>query len=115
MKNLPFIGKLSWLQHKTWRGFLSDGSFQEAIGSILAMAQFFGVMPVLGVKCKTASKLRFKWLAVRTIYSLVVYFFVTLYGGMTVRFAFQNGLKFDNVGMSSLDYSESIFMNFIFT
>lgn len=99
----PLTGKLSWFQHSTWKDFLSDGSFQEAIGSVLAMAQFFGVMPVLGVKSKTASKLQFKWFAFRTIYSLVVFFFVSLYGGLAVWFAFKNGLKFDTIGMTSFE------------
>lgn len=87
------------MQRAAWKDFLSDGSFQEAIGSVLAMAQFFGVMPVLGVKTKTASKLQFKWLAFRTIYSLVAFFFLALYGGLTAWIAFENGLKFDTVGM----------------
>lgn len=36
-----------------------NGTFHEAVGTILAVAQLFGVMPVQGVKAKIPSKLKF--------------------------------------------------------
>lgn len=63
------------------------------------MAQCFGVMPVVGVKSKSAAKLRFEWFALRTIYSFVLFSFVTIYGGLTIWLALSNTVEFDSVGM----------------
>lgn len=90
---------MNWLQRATWKDFMFDGSFVEAVGSIFAMAQCFGVMPVVGIKSKSASKLKFEWHALRTIYSLILFAFVLIYTIFTVWMAFGDKLKFDSVGM----------------
>lgn len=53
------------------------GSFQEATGKILAVAQFCGIMPVIGVTSSTASNLRFEWTAYRTIHFFISSIVVT--------------------------------------
>ncbi|KAJ6635417.1 Gustatory receptor for sugar taste 64f, partial [Pseudolycoriella hygida] len=58
--------------------FIYNGSFYEAIGSILALAQFFAIMPVRGVRLKSAKDLSFTWRSYRTIYSCVVFVMMAL-------------------------------------
>lgn len=36
-----------------------EGTFHEAVGTLLAVAQLFGILPVRGVKAKNPSKLKF--------------------------------------------------------
>lgn len=91
------VGEIKCLQRATRKDFLYDGSFQEAIGSILAMAQCFGLMPVVGVKSKFASKLQFKWKSLRTIYSCVTFLLAAVYAGMTLLITLQNEIQFDRM------------------
>ena len=60
------------LQRGTRENFMYNGSFHEAIGSILAFAQLFGVMPLCGIKSKSPSQLHFDWKTIRFFYSLFV-------------------------------------------
>lgn len=57
----------------------TSGSFHEAVSSIFVIAQFFGIMPIINMGDKTASKLKFKWLAFRTIFAAVMLLFVTIF------------------------------------
>lgn len=82
------------MKRTTRKDFSFDGSFQEAIGSILALAQYFGVMPVVGIKSNSAAQLRFQWKSFRTIYSLIVLFFGLIYAGITVWVTFTNEIEF---------------------
>lgn len=52
-----------------------NGSFHEAIGPILKVAHFFGVLPVDGVNSLKISCINFRWKSVKTIYSLVFILF----------------------------------------
>lgn len=56
--------------------FIYEGTFHEAVGTILAISQFFGVMPVHGVKSKNPSKLRFSYCSFRFI--LCVFYVIGL-------------------------------------
>ncbi|XP_037048444.1 uncharacterized protein LOC119082852 [Bradysia coprophila] len=58
--------------------FVYDGSFHEAIGSVLVLAQFFAIMPVQGIKGKSAKDLRFIWKSFRTSYSFFVFVMICL-------------------------------------
>ena len=51
--------------------YMYDGTFHEAVGSILAVAQLFGIMPVHGIKAKNPSQLRFKILSFRFLFSII--------------------------------------------
>lgn len=46
------------------------GSFGEAIWPFLVFGQFFGIMPVNGIRSNL--KLDFKWTSVRTIHGLII-------------------------------------------
>lgn len=76
-----------------------NGSFQEAIAPILIMAQCFAVMPVIGVKSGSASKMYFKWLSFRTLYSIVVCIAIALLTGCTIGAAFRKNIQFESIGL----------------
>ncbi|XP_055326852.1 gustatory receptor for sugar taste 64f-like [Sitodiplosis mosellana] len=63
----------------------------------MVLAQCFGLMPVVGVKTRTASQLRFKWNSVRTVYSFVVFLLLLGYAIMTVIVSFEGRIQFDRV------------------
>jgi gustatory receptor len=47
------------------------GSFHDAIGPVLRVSQFFGLMPVDNVNAKDILDISFRWKSIKTIYSLV--------------------------------------------
>lgn len=61
----------------------TSGSFHEAVSSIFLIAQFFGIMPLYNMEHKTASKIKFKWLAFRTILAAVLLLFVNTFAVIT--------------------------------
>ncbi|XP_031638769.1 gustatory receptor for sugar taste 64f-like [Contarinia nasturtii] len=54
------------------------GSFRDAIWPFLIVGQIFGVMPVLGVKSHLIDNLKFKWTALRTVYSIAIAFILAM-------------------------------------
>lgn len=75
-----------------------DGTFYQAIGPVLAMAQFFGVMPVCGVQnAAGASALQYRWLTVRTVYAIVLFVLTAVFTVMTILQKFEQTLSFDNI------------------
>lgn len=103
---MPFSGaeEIQHLKRGTRKEFSFDGSFQEAIGSILALAQCFGVMPVVGIKSKSASCLEFQWKSFRTIYSLIAILLGLTYAGITFWITLSNDIEF--VRMSKFGLSQ---------
>lgn len=47
------------------------GSFFDAIGPILQISQWFGLMPVDGVNSKNISSVKFRWKSLKSLYSFV--------------------------------------------
>lgn len=96
-----FSGKIECLKLATRKDSVYNGSFQEAIGSILALGQIFAVMPVVGITMNDASKLRFKWDSFRTIYSGIMFVLVTFYSLLTLFSTLRRKeIHFDVVGMT---------------
>lgn len=89
---------IQMLQRGTRKDFMYDGSFNEAIGPVLAMGQFFAVMPVIGVQLGSVSKLRYSWKSMRTIYSIVVFFLTIIYTVFTVLKSLDGDIEFDKIG-----------------
>lgn len=69
------------------------GSFHEAIGPVVFVAQFFGVLPVDGVNSGEISGLRFRWKSIKTIYSLVFVICGSVECVLCLRLVFQRGLS----------------------
>lgn len=88
---------MQWLKPDKQNDYILDGSFQEAIGPILVIAQCFGVMPVVGVKSRLASELRFKWNSLRTIYSYIAFLLTFIYAAITLWITFSKEIHFDRM------------------
>ncbi|KAG8034622.1 hypothetical protein G9C98_007698 [Cotesia typhae] len=50
----------------------NNESFHQAIGSILAVAQLFGVLPLYGIRAPSSQKLSFKLNSLKTFYSITL-------------------------------------------
>lgn len=90
-------GKIDCVKRQTQAGTSIVGGFHEAISPILVMAQCFGVMPVTGVKCKSASMLKFQWKSVRVAYSFVAFLLALIYAVMTVGKTLSREIQFDRM------------------
>lgn len=90
-------GNVECLKRATRKDFLYNGSFHEAIGSVLLLAQFFAVMPVIGVKSDSASKLTFEWKSFRTIYVAIMSVLMVGYTGLSVNFMYKQKMEFDAI------------------
>lgn len=88
------VDEIERMKRKT-KTSTSIGCFHEAIGSILVMAQCFAIMPVIGVKSKSASNLKFQWKSVRVLYSFVAFLFALIYAVMTVGKTLSREIQFD--------------------
>lgn len=74
--------------------YMYDGTFHEAVGSILAVAQLFGIMPVHGIKAKNPSQLRFKILSFRFLLSVIYIIGCMLSLSLTVHWIATSKLEF---------------------
>lgn len=102
-------GEIECLKRKTQTGTSIDGGFHEAISSILVMAQCFGILPVIGVKSKSASNLKFQWKSVRVAYSFVAFLFTLIYAVMTVGKTLSREIQFDRTSkFAYFPYTERI-------
>lgn len=94
--------KMGRLKRCLHTGFRFNGSFHEAIGSVLVIAQCFGVMPVCGVKCDSAEQLRFEWQSVRAVYSAIAFVGVVWYMGLTIWNTANQDIDFSQIGWCTL-------------
>lgn len=70
------------------------GSFREAVGPFLVVGQFFGVMPVVGVKSHLIENVKFKWTTLRTAYSIAVATILAMASVFLIWQAFTRKLEF---------------------
>ncbi|XP_054732844.1 gustatory receptor for sugar taste 64e-like [Anastrepha obliqua] len=92
----------------TKQDYEHSGSFLEAIGPVLVLAQLFALMPVCGVLSKTASEIYFSWKCVRTWYALLVIACLGPASLCTITFAFHEKFSFDTV--EAIVFYVSIFL-----
>ncbi|XP_055326858.1 gustatory receptor for sugar taste 64f-like [Sitodiplosis mosellana] len=77
-----------------------EGSFREAIWPFLILGQFFGLLPVIGVKkSRQTSELQFKWKSVRTIYSLIIAFILISYTSILIWGTFTTEIELSSIGI----------------
>ncbi|CAD7082417.1 unnamed protein product [Hermetia illucens] len=77
-----------YLRRATKEDFMYNGSFHEAVGTVLLIAQFFAIMPVRGVKSKNANGLSFRWCCFPALYTGIVLIFLAFYFILTIYFVF---------------------------
>lgn len=76
--------------------------FQEAIWPMLIIGQFFGIMPVVGVKNRSSSHLRFEWARIRTFHSLAIGTALISYALLSTWKAFTTPFEFfSTIGWSN--------------
>ncbi|XP_055606586.1 gustatory receptor for sugar taste 64f-like [Uranotaenia lowii] len=67
------FGEIQFLKRATSDDWIRDGTFHDAVGGMLTMAQMLSVMPVSGIMERDPAKVRFTWLSKRIIYCYAVY------------------------------------------
>ncbi|XP_059619828.1 gustatory receptor for sugar taste 64f-like [Phlebotomus argentipes] len=93
--------------------FNENGSFHQAMTKILFVAQCFGVMPVIGVTCKNPTNLRFSWMSLRTIYSLISLVAIGFYTALTIHHSLNSKLEFVKV-VPVIFYTSNLYCIFAF-
>lgn len=90
-----------------------DGGFQGAIASILVIAQCFGIMPVVGITCKSASNLTFQLRSIRTVYAFVTCILSFIYAALSVAVMCSRRIQFDRISrLTCIHYAEHILTYF---
>lgn len=106
MKNLQFyeIDAVNWMKRVTDPDQINRGRFQEAIGNLLAFAQFFAMMPLVGVTKSSATELHFKWKCVRTIYATITFIVAAIYLSMLYILTLKGEMTFNSFGKTTKQY-----------
>lgn len=76
-----------------------NGSFHQAFGPVLVVAQCLGVLPVIGVKGNSSFGLRFTWKSFRTIYSVIAFIFAASYTIFATCTTLTGPVTFNSVGL----------------
>ncbi|EDX09147.1 GD13804 [Drosophila simulans] len=77
--------------------FLSDGSFHQAVGRVLLVAEFFAMMPVKGVTGKHPADLSFSWRNIRTCFSLLFIASSLANFGLSLFKVLNNPISFNSI------------------
>lgn len=101
------------LQRATCEDFTYNGSFHEAIGPVLAMAQCFGVMPVRGIKRADATQLQFAWQSWRCAYAFFMIGLTVMFTVLTILQTFSDELNFDAI-VPVIFYVSVMYIRFAF-
>jgi gustatory receptor len=70
-----------------------SGSFHDAIGPVLKIAQFFGLLPAENIAGKDISTINFKWKSVKTVYSVIFLFCGTIECILCFRMIFVSNMS----------------------
>ncbi|XP_055909607.1 gustatory receptor for sugar taste 64f-like [Eupeodes corollae] len=97
LENLKKFVPPRYLGKSTKESFIYDGSFYQAIGSVLLMAEFFAIMPVRGVKGRSPNDLSFSWSSIRTIYCIVVIVGVLVDTALTAYVVLNGSISFHSI------------------
>lgn len=102
MKNSLFYeiysDAVNWMNRVTDRDQMHRGRFQEAIGNVLAFAQFFAMLPLVGVTKPSANELHFEWKSVRAIYTAIIFIFAAIYLSILFVLTLSREMTFNSVG-----------------
>lgn len=85
---------------------LVDDTFQYAIWPVLAMAQCFGMMPIVGVYCgaiedeKACDRLMFRWRSVRVLWTLFYLGVGLLLAYLYISRISETGVTAKNMGLN---------------
>ncbi|KAH8298632.1 hypothetical protein KR018_003288 [Drosophila ironensis] len=85
------------LPRSTKEVFLSDGSFHQAVGRVLLIAEFFAMMPVKGVTSKHPSNLSFSWRNIRTCFCVLFIASSVVNFGLSLYKVLNNPISFNSI------------------
>lgn len=60
----------------------------------MAVAQFFGIMPLVNVLTNDITKVNFKWMSLRTVYSIFCFICLVAYDTITIMWVISEGVEF---------------------
>lgn len=102
IKNVQFyeIDAVNWMKRVTDPDQINRGRFQEAIGNVLAFAQFFAMMPLVGVTKSSTTGLHFKWRCIRTIYATIIFITAAIYLSILIILTLSREMTFNSIGKS---------------
>lgn len=90
---------LSSMARGAGQDLVCNGTFHEAFGSVLIIAQCLAMLPVTGVKSSSAYSLKFSWRSYRTIYSVVAFGFAMLYTIFATCITLTKPVTFNSFGL----------------
>lgn len=96
---INFAEMLSSMARANGKDFVCNGSFHEAVGSVLVVAQCLAMLPVTGVKTPSAYGLKFSWKSYRAIYSLTAFGFATSYTIFATCITVTKPVTFNSLGL----------------
>ncbi|XP_054085608.1 gustatory receptor 5a for trehalose-like [Zeugodacus cucurbitae] len=85
------------IRRGTRADFLHNGSFHEAVGPVLVIAQYFALMPVRGILASTPKGLSFSWISFRTCYCLVYTLLTCASTGLTLNMTLRGALDVNSI------------------
>ncbi|KAH8305104.1 hypothetical protein KR059_008940 [Drosophila kikkawai] len=85
------------LNRSNKEAFLSDGTFHQAVGRVLLVAEFFAMMPVKGVTAKHPSNLSFSWRNIRTCFSVLFIASSFTNFGLSLYKVLNNPISFNSI------------------
>lgn len=92
----------------TREDFMYNGSFHEAVGIILAVAQFFGVMPVGGIRNKLPSSLKFRKFSFRFAFCILCIIAIAWIFVLDCIWLFGSKAEFDKIVNAVFDSTNMI-------
>lgn len=90
---------LSTITRTTGNELITNGSFHEAISSLLVVAQCLALLPVIGIKGTSSYGLRFTWKSFRTIYSVTAFIFAASYTMFATCITLTKPITFNSIGL----------------
>lgn len=99
-----WVDTVSCMKRATDRDQMNQGRFQEAIGNVVAFAQIFAMMPLVGVTKSSASELHFKWRSARAIYATITFILAVGYLSIIFILTLSRQMTFNSIGESFKQY-----------
>lgn len=76
-----------------------DQTFHSSIGTICMIVQFFGILPVNGVRSHDALDLQFNWFSLRTIHAIIVITSLSAYTSLVFWRTFTKPLELGTINI----------------
>lgn len=86
------------MKRSTDRDLVNRGRFQAALGKVLVFAQFFAMMPVIGVTNPSATQLYFNWKSIRAMYTAIIFVLAAAYLTIVFFLTLSKQITFNSIG-----------------